>query len=77
MTGRFRTIIQRRHDCIHNCDRPKVAPQALDRAGTVRNVIRDVRFLVTRCDAHVEQEFGEWMRIDCGFSNATVASVGY
>lgn len=23
---RFRTIFQRRHDCIHNCDRPRMSP---------------------------------------------------
>ncbi len=26
MEDRFREIFQRRHDCIHNCDRPKVKP---------------------------------------------------
>ena len=32
---RFRVIFQRRHDCIHNCDRPRVSPQPLDKGGTV------------------------------------------
>jgi hypothetical protein len=27
MEGRIRDLIQRRHDCIHNCDRPRVSPQ--------------------------------------------------
>jgi hypothetical protein len=26
MEGRLRDVIQRRHDCIHNCDRPRVDP---------------------------------------------------
>ena len=35
MRKRFDDVIfQRRHDCIHNCDRPKVAPQPLTRVGT-------------------------------------------
>src|SRR5260370_27950141 len=37
----FRTIFQRRHDCIHNCDRPRVSPQPRDKGATVLNVIQD------------------------------------
>jgi hypothetical protein len=47
---RFRDIFQRRHDCIHNCDRPRTSPQPLDKGGTVLKVIQDVDFLVHRCD---------------------------
>src|ERR1035437_3875337 len=36
---RFQEIVQRRHDCIHTCDRPANAPQPITRAGTVANVI--------------------------------------
>ena len=50
-------IFQRRHDCIHNCDRPKIAPQALALGGTVLKVIEDVDFLVLRCDEHINSEF--------------------
>lgn len=31
--GRFRDLFQRRHDCIHNCDRPRVSPQPLSTSG--------------------------------------------
>ncbi len=54
---RFAEIFQRRHDCIHNCDRPKMRPQDLARSQTVLKVIQDVEFLVNRCDEHIHTEF--------------------
>lgn len=64
--ARFRAIIQRRHDCIHNCDRPRNIPQPIGNPGSVRNVIRDVRFLVENSDAHIDHEFGDFLnRINC------------
>jgi len=42
LENRFAELFQRRHDCIHNCDRPKVSPQALKVSGTVLKVIQDV-----------------------------------
>lgn len=72
MRERFDDVIfQRRHDCIHNCDRPRVAPQRLDRAGTVQNVIRDVRFLAERFNTHLDAQFPVFLR-GLGFSAATV-----
>lgn len=71
MRERFDDVIfQRRHDCIHNCDRPKVAPQRLDRAGTVHNVIRDVRFLAEQFNTHLDAQFPVFLR-GLGFSAAT------
>jgi len=65
-TSRIGTIIQRRHDCIHNCDRPKNTPQPIGNHGSVRNVIRDVRFLVDQFDAHINTEFLDFLtRIGC------------
>jgi hypothetical protein len=65
-TSRITSIIQRRHDCIHNCDRPKSTPQLIGSTGSVRNVIRDVRFLVNQCDRHVNGEFPAFLtRIGC------------
>ena len=73
---RFRTIFQRRHDCIHNCDRPRVSPQPLDKGGTVLKVIQDIEFLVNRCDEHINAEFREFLvGVDC--SAATITSTGY
>lgn len=43
---RFREIFQRRHDCIHNCDRPRVKPQPLSAADVVLRVLEDIDFLV-------------------------------
>ena len=73
---RFRTIFQRRHDCIHNCDRPRVSPQPLDKGSTVLKVIQDVEFLVNRSDEHINSEFKEFL-IGVGCSAATIAQAGY
>lgn len=73
---RFRTIFQRRHDCIHNCDRPRMTPQPLERGGTVLKVIQDVEFLVNRCDEHINSEFREFL-VGVGCTAATIAQAGY
>ena len=73
---RFRTIFQRRHDCIHNCDRPRMSPQPLERSGTVLKVIQDVEFLVNRCDEHINSEFRQFL-VGVGCSAATIAQAGY
>lgn len=73
---RFRTIFQRRHDCIHNCDRPRRSPQPLDKGSTVLKVIQDVTFLVDRCDEHINAEFRRFLA-HAGCSAATVAQAGY
>lgn len=68
---RFKDIIQRRHDMIHNCDRPKVALQNIS-CGKVRNVIRDVQLVVSASDSWIAQGFpGFLQRLSCG---ATVRS---
>lgn len=74
--GRFGTIFQRRHDCIHNCDRPKMSPQPLNKGGTVLKIIQDVEFLVSRCDEHIASEFREFL-VTVGCSPATIAYVRY
>ncbi len=76
MQERYRDIFQRRHDCIHNCDRPKVSPQSLTRTGTVGKVIQDVEFLVTRSDDHITSEFREFLT-GLGCTPATIAQAGY
>lgn len=69
---RFRTIFQRRH----NCDRPRVSPQSLDKGGTVLKVIQDGEFLVNRCNEHINTEFREFLA-GVGCSPATMAQAGY
>ena len=76
LEDRFRMIFQRRHDCIHNCDRPKMSPQPLDKGGTVSKVISDIDFLVNRCDEHIQAEFREFL-VAAGCSAATIAQTGY
>ncbi len=73
---RFRAIFQRRHDCIHNCDRPRMSPQPLDKGGTVRKVIQDIEFLVNRCDEHIATDFRQFL-VGVGCSVATIAQAGY
>jgi len=73
---RFKAIFQRRHDCIHNCDRPRVSPQPLILGGTVLKVVQDVESLVRRSDEHINSEFREFLR-GCNCPAAIVAQAGY
>lgn len=58
MESRFTTIFQRRHDCIHNCDRPKVAVQRSNITPTyIRDVIDDIEYIVHRCQEEFISEF--------------------
>lgn len=70
----FGDIFQRRHDCIHNCDRPKVALQPIT-AATVEKRIEDVSFLVRRCHADLVAAFPLYLR-RCAVPGAVRARVG-
>ncbi len=61
LIARFREVVQRRNDCIHNCDRPKTKPQRIPTLTTVKRVLDDVQFLVGRCDGHIVQEFDHYL----------------
>ena len=74
--GHFRDLFQRRHDCIHNCDRPRTRPQPLKAAAQVAKVVQDVEFLVRRCDEHIDAEFRQFLA-DTGCSPATVLAANY
>lgn len=63
------TVFQRRHDCIHCCDRPKSAIQTINLAA-VQKKIEDVEFLVNRCHAELSAQFGDYLT-GLGFSGAT------
>jgi hypothetical protein len=76
MEERFREIFQRRHDCIHNCDRPRVKPQPLAAADVVQRVLEDIEFLVRRCDEHINLEFRQFL-LSTGCPAAIVGQVGY
>lgn len=69
-------IFQRRHDCIHNCDRPRVAPQPLKLATSVLKVIEEIEFLVHRCDEHITTEFRAFLT-GIGCPAAVMHRVGY
>lgn len=75
LNSRYENLFQRRHDCIHNCDRPKVAPQAIQRIGSIKNMINDIEFLVDRCHEELSDEFPKFLN-RCGFSALTRNQVG-
>lgn len=70
---RYRQMFQRRHDCIHNCDRPRQALQTIS-APEVLKRIEDVEYLVRICHAKLLTEFPEYLK-GLGFSAATRAQV--
>ncbi|MCL6705600.1 hypothetical protein M8R20_01175 [Pseudomonas sp. R2.Fl] len=71
---RLDDIFQRRHDCIHNCDRPKVALQSITDS-SAEKALQDIGFLVTRCHDALNAEFPEYLRT-LGFNGATRNRVG-
>lgn len=70
---RMSGIFQRRHDCIHNCDRPKTAVQPISKTA-VQKAIQDIEFLVNRCHEAFMAEFPLYLD-RCGFSSATKNAV--
>lgn len=50
---RLGAIVQRRHDIVHNCDRPKNTPQEL-KVGSARNMLTDIESFVDILDAHID-----------------------
>ena len=58
--ARMTTLFQRRHDCIHNCDRPKVAPQTIT-PGQTQKALYDIKFLVERSHAALVAEFPQYL----------------
>lgn len=62
-------LFQRRHDLIHNCDRPKYALQRITEYGASRT-IEDVLFLVGRCNELLVSEFPQYLS-NLGFSGTT------
>ncbi|MCP4360695.1 MAG: hypothetical protein GY796_22025 [Chloroflexi bacterium] len=71
---RMAEIFQRRHDCIHNCDRPRTAPQIIS-VNMVEKAKQDICFLVERCCEHMRAEFTEYLRTH-RFIGATRNQVG-
>jgi len=73
--SRFEEIIQRRHDCIHNCDRPRVSPQAIG-SSRVGWAVNDVEWLVRQFNAWLDSEFpASLTRMGC--TATTIAHVQY
>ncbi len=70
---RFEEVFQRRHDCIHNCDRPKTALQNI-KPIHVSKALHDIDFLVSRSHEAFLDEFPEYLR-SLGFAATTRAQV--
>ena len=74
--SRFCLIFQRRHDCIHNCDRPKVGIQRSQiQDAFVEKVISDLEFLVDRVTEDLRNEYSVYLN-DLGFNAVTRNRVG-
>lgn len=71
----YDSIYQRRHDCIHNCDRPKMSLQHIS-IGGVEKVNTDILLLVSSCDSLFEVEFNHHLRT-IGASGVTRNACGY
>jgi hypothetical protein len=50
---RMGEIVQRRHDIVHNCDRPKVAKQSLS-LSKAKGMLTDIEDFITILDDHLE-----------------------
>lgn len=70
---RFSQIIQRRHDCIHTCDRPRKSLQAIA-AVDVEKAIEDIEFLVSNLDPHINKNLRRHL-LSIGCSRTTVRRV--
>jgi hypothetical protein len=57
----FKTLFQRRHDCIHNCDRPKTAVQQISE-NSVEKCIQDIDFLINQCHIAFVAEFPHYLQ---------------
>lgn len=73
---RFKAIMQRRHDCIHNCDRPKVAIRGMNGVGTTRNAIKDIEFLVTNLDKLIRAQIRHLLQTG-GCTKSQIQQVGF
>jgi hypothetical protein len=69
INSHFKDLCQRRHDCIHNCDRPKVRPQPI-RPIHATQAVADIEWLVHRIDPWLDAGFSAFVT-DLGFSSVT------
>lgn len=66
---RLEMIFQRRHDCIHNCDRPKAVTQPITES-QVSKITEDLCFLVERMHEALVAEFPAYLS-GLGFNAVT------
>lgn len=73
MEKRYQSIFQRRHDCIHNCDRPKSGLQRIG-PNITKDAINDIEYLVRKCSEALDSRFPEYLK-ELGFSRAVRSQV--
>jgi hypothetical protein len=56
----FQGLIQRRHDCIHNCDRPNIALQRIT-SSSVTVVLDDIQMLISEHERWINVQFPIWL----------------
>jgi len=56
----YELLFQRRHDCIHNCDRPKMTLQAINHTIVLKRV-EDIEFLVSCCHDDFLARFPDYL----------------
>ena len=71
----YDSICQRRNDCIHNCDRPKMSLQSIS-VSAVEKVVTDIKLLVSSSDNHFEKEFNHHLQT-IGANGVTRNACGY
>lgn len=75
LVARINDICQRRHDCIHNCDRPKLSLQRISES-SCKKALDDIELLVHFCDTHFELEYNKYLQT-IGASGVTRNVAGY
>lgn len=75
MNARFKKVFQRRNDCIHNCDRPKISLQPISYTKTDK-VLKDMNLIINVIDQHIEYEFNQLL-LHIGCNALTKNAAGY
>ena len=61
----FQDLIQRRHDCIHNCDRPNRVVRSITGVG-VNKTLSDIETFIGEYDGWIARQFPVWLaQIGC------------
>ena len=73
ISDRYSKIFQRRHDCIHNCDRPKMGLQKITES-EAKTYVEDLEVLVEYWHEKLKAALPEYLG-RLGFSTTTITNV--